>query len=230
MYKKFLLVVFLFPVYLFAQQKEQTIWLALINSTRLSHKFSTHLDVQIRTADDADYIRNLIFRPGITYHINKKNSLTAGYVYAEILGDPEVVTATNIIEHRPWEQYTLKYKINSTAITHRFRAEQRFLQRNNQNIFSQRLRYLARAVVPLKRDSVFKKGFYLSLQDEVFFHIQNKKKMNNKVFDQNRLSVSAGYRLSEKMDMDAGYLFNYIEGLHHNTANHALLLTLNTRF
>jgi hypothetical protein len=85
-------------------------------------------------------------------------------------------------------------------------------------------------MVPLKRDSVFKKGVYFALQDEAFFNIQNKEKINNKFFDRNRLSLTAGYRLSEKIDLDAGYFFQYTAGFNHNISTHALLLTVNTRF
>ena len=218
------------PCCLIAQQKEQTIWLAFVNSTRLSDKLALHLDVHTRTGDDAGYVRTFIFRPGLTYNLDKKNSLTAGYAYVETFADPALQNAGNLVEHRSWEQYILKYKINSTSISHRFRVEQRFLNRNTGNVFSQRLRYLAKALVPLKRDSVFEKGPYLSLQNEVFINIQNKEKLNNKMFDQNRLSLSAGYRLSKKVDADAGYLFQYISGSNSNTVNHALLLTINTRF
>ncbi len=188
------------------------------------------MDVQIRTADDADYIRNLIFRPGLIYHINKKNSVTAGYVYAETLADPNMDNAKDLIEHRAWEQYILRSKISRAFIVQRLRLEQRFLNINAQSVFSQRLRYLAKAMVPLKRDSVFKKGVYFALQDEVLLNIQNKEKINNKYFDRNRLSVVAGYRLSEKMDLDAGYLFQYTAGFKNHISTHALMLTVNTRF
>jgi hypothetical protein len=230
MYKKILLVILLSPCFSFAQQKEQTIWLALFNNTHLSEKFGLHLDIQIRTADEAEYIRNLIFRPGLTYHLNKKNSLTVGYAYVETQADPDLNNSSSLIEHRAWEQYLKRSKISRASVVQRLRLEQRFLNFNTQGVFSQRLRYMGKAMIPLNRDSIFKKGFYFALQDEVFFNIQNKEKINNKFFDRNRLSVVAGYRLSEKVEFDAGYLFQYSAGFNTNLSTHALLLNINTRF
>ena len=109
--------------------------------------------------------------------------------------------------------------------------EQRFIERRAADVFSQRLRYFFRTMVPLsKQDSTFKKGAFLALQNELFLNLQNKNELNNHVFDQNRAYIAVGYRLSPKIDIEAGYLNQAIKGASTNTINNVLQLALYTRF
>ena len=64
----------------------------------------------------------------------------------------------------------------------------------------------------------------------MFLNLQNKNKLNDKVFDQNRAYVAIGYRVNRRFDLEAGYLNQYVDGLSSNTVNHAGQLALYTRF
>ena len=206
-------------------KQENSGWLFLLNSTKFSEKWGMHLDVQVRSTDNWGAVKNVLFRPGITYFIDKQQNVTAGYLLASTdLG------TTTLIEQRIWEQYILTHKISSVFTTHRFRLEQRFLDQPNDN-FAQRLRYFIRLIKPLqKAEQAFNKGVFLALQNEVFLNIQNKKRINNNVFDQNRLYLAGGYRFSKKMDLEAGYLNQAIKGTSRNTVNNIVQLALYTRF
>ncbi|WP_256008992.1 DUF2490 domain-containing protein [Desertivirga xinjiangensis] len=223
--------ILLFPFSAFSQTVEQTGWLAWFNSYKLKERWAMHLDVQLRSADDLDYSRNLLVRPGLTYHINQNQNVTAGYAWIETFDNPDLSTDKNLTEHRIWEQYVLSYKLKGLPLTHRFRLEQRFIERPAEDIFSQRLRYFARVMVPFKKDkAAFNKGVFAALQNEVFLNLQNKNKLNDKVFDQNRAYVAIGYRVNRRFDLEAGYLNQYVDGLGSNTVNHAGQLALYTRF
>ena len=206
-------------------KQENSGWLFLLNSTKFSEKWGMHLDVQVRSTDNWGAVKNVLFRPGITYFIDKQLNVTAGYLLAST-----DFGATTLIEQRIWEQYILTHKINSVFTTHRFRLEQRFLDQPNDN-FAQRLRYFIRLIKPLqKTEQAFTKGAFLALQNEVFLNIQNKERINNNLFDQNRLYLAGGYRFSKKMDLEAGYLNQAIKGKTRNTVNNIVQLALYTRF
>lgn len=206
-------------------KQENSGWLFLLNSTKFNEKWGMHLDVQVRSTDNWGAVKNVLFRPGITYFIDKQQNVTAGYLLASTdLG------TTTLIEQRIWEQYILTHKINSVFTAHRFRLEQRFLDQPNDN-FAQRLRYFIRLIKPLqKAEKAFNKGVFLALQNEVFLNIQNKERINNNVFDQNRLYLAGGYRFSKKMDLEVGYLNQAIKGTSRNTVNNIVQLALYTRF
>lgn len=210
---------------------EQTGWLAWFNSYKLSPRWGVHLDVQARSADDWRYVRNLLIRPGLTYHFNARHNVTAGYALIQTYADDAVAGSKDLTEHRIWQQYIFAHKIKSLPLTHRFRLEQRFIERASDDLFSQRIRYFARLIVPLaKSGDGFSKGPFAALQNEIFLNLQNKSKLNNSVFDQNRGYGALGYRLSSKFDIEAGYLNQYVNGATQNTSNNVVQLALYTRF
>src|SRR5436853_7445340 len=61
--------------------QENSGWLAWFNSYRFSKHFGLHFDAQVRSADNWEYVKNVLIRPGITYHFNAKNNVTLGYAY-----------------------------------------------------------------------------------------------------------------------------------------------------
>lgn len=208
-------------------------WLFLLNNTRLSDKWGAYLDVQFRSADDVAYLRNFLFRPGITYYVNDKSEVTLGYLLNGTFTRLDGGGNNSLTEHRIWEQFIYKQKISTISVSHRFRLEQRFAETNSVNgdIFSQRFRYFVRFILPLQKNKQkFESGAFAALQNEVFLNIQNKDKLNHKVFDQNRAYLALGYRFSKKLDIEAGYLNQAVKGLNANTVNNVVQLAVYTRF
>ncbi|MCJ0742196.1 DUF2490 domain-containing protein [Pedobacter montanisoli] len=233
--KKLLLFLILSLVTLcgFAQTVNQHAgWLMFLNSTKINDKWSLHFDFQMQSADNWEYVRRILVRPGITYSINKNQRVTAGYLYNPTYS--RVIGASNstLTENTIWEQYLITHKFQAAAVTHRFRLEQRFMERSNaDDFFMQRFRYFFRVLQPLsKNKGAFNQGIYAALQDEVFFNVQHKEQVNGRLFDQNRVFLALGYRISPKVDVEAGYLNQYIKGSSNVTYNHVAQLSINTRF
>ena len=225
------LFLFLVPFASLSQVTEQSGWLATFNSIKLNKNWGLHFDMQLRSADDLEYAKNLIVRPGLTYFISSKQNATAGYAFIQTYANPDLIGASDKTEHRIWQQYIRSYKIKNVPISHRFRLEQRFIEAPGTDIFSQRIRYFFRAVIPLKTPAgPFTKGLFAGLQNEVFLNLQNKKALNNQVFDQNRFYPSLGYRLSKKADIEVGYLNQYINGAKVDVTNHVAQLAVYSRF
>ena len=134
-------------------------------------------------------------------------------------------------ENRIWEQYIFSLKIGRTLMQNRFRLEQRFIQRSTNDVFAQRLRYFARAIIPVKKQKdSFYQGVFVALQDEIFMNIQNKNNINNSFFDQNRIYGAVGYRVNSKLDLEVGYMNQYINGAMTNVSNNIIQMALYTWF
>ena len=245
--KKIILVAFFCVITcsLFAQTLNQnTGWFMFVNSTKFNDKWGMHFDLQVRSEDDWQRVKNVLIRPGITYYINKNSNATLGYLYTtnRTLAWPYPQEAimpavwgpilTTLKEHRIWQQYIYNQQPwKGAALSHRFRLEQRFIERQNDDLFSQRFRYFFRLIQPLqKQESSFAKGAFIALQNELFFNIQHKDELNGSAFDQNRAYLAAGYRFSKKVDIEAGYLNQAINGKTNNTINNVLQLAVYTRF
>lgn len=211
---------------------EQTGWFFFINSTRLNNKWGVHFDLQLRSHHQLDGFRNLLLRPGLTYYIKPNQNVTAGYLYTPSYIKTAGSNSLTLTEHRAWEQYIISHKAFTGNLGHRFRLEQRFIEKMNKDkVFAQRFRYFFRYVQPLgKTEGAFEKGPFAALQNEVFFNIQNKQNTNGYLFDQNRAYLAAGYRFSKKTDVEAGYMNIFGKGAATNNVNNVAQLAVYTRF
>lgn len=209
--------------------QQQMGWTGWFNSHRLSEHWGYVSDVQLRSSDDWEEAQNLLLRPGVTYFLDNRNNVSLGYAWIGTLNNP----GDNLVEHRIWQQYIHSQSWRKAAITHRFRLEQRFVEQQNRGdrLLSQRLRYFVRSVVPVNnKQSSFTEGWFVALQNELFFNIQHDENVNGKVFDQNRLLLGAGYRLSSRYDLELGYVNQFINGRVNDTMNHIVQFGLYSRF
>jgi len=213
-------------------QHQNSGWLFLLNNTKISKKWGAYLDMQVRSADNWSEVRNFLFRPGITYYANGRNELTLGYLLNQTFTHADGTADNVLTEHRIWEQYVYKHKISTVIASHRFRVEQRFIERAGKDqLFAQRFRYFARFIIPLEKGMKnFEEGIFVALQNELFFNIQHKNELNRRFFDQNRAYVAAGYRVNKNLDLEAGYLNQAIKGLNNNTSNNVVQLAVYTKF
>lgn len=215
-----------------AQANELSGWAAWFHTQRFSKHWGASFDGQFRSAHHADYLKNVLLRPNLNYYFGNK-SATVGYAYVSANGRTSAGDKTFRSENRIFEQFIITQKAGvNTAISHRFRLEQRFLGATptQQEVFSQRIRYFIRSVIPFNNEPTFSKGTFVALQNEMFANVQNNAKVNNHVFDQNRAYVAFGYRINKKIDIEAGYLNQYIQQTQAYTINHIAQIALYTRF
>ena len=211
-----------------AQTSTTNGWIVSSHEQKLSKKWSLLSDFQLRSADHFRYVETALIRPAIQYKIADEKSAAFGYAYVGSW-EREGAERSFEIEHRVWQQFVLESKLSKTEVTNRLRLEQRFLQTEKDFDFAQRLRYYLRFQIPFSSGTEFKRGAFLGLQNEIFFNIHNKEAVNNRLFDQNRALAGIGFRFSEALDVEAGYLFRYqIE--EERLRNHILQLTAITSF
>ena len=214
----------------------------MMNTTKFNDKWGMHFDLQVRSEDNWDGVRHLLVRPGVTYYINKNSNATLGYLFTQTYlpelypvfapGVTPYEPKFTLTEHRIWQQYIYNHQPwKGATLSHRLRLEQRFIERQTDDLFSQRFRYFFRLIQPLqKQEGAFTKGVFAALQNELFFNIQNKDQLNGSLFDQNRAYLAIGYRFSKAFDVEAGYLNQTINGASNNTMNNVAQLALYTRF
>lgn len=211
-----------------------------VNTTKINKNFSFYADAQIRSTNHWTSVASTILRPGLHFHPHKDWVFTAGYGYITHRRSLSGVSGL-IPEHRIWQQAMFTHKtVGSNTITHRLRMEERILMqpsleegklKADGNTYSSRLRYFFRTVIPIHQQFPFKKGIFCGLQNELMFNVGDKSAVNGKDFDQNRLMVSAGYRLHPELDLELGYLNQYVVGRGDNfTNNHVVQLGIYTRF
>lgn len=231
----FCLITVILPSKLLAQSINQNSgWAALFHSQKFNNKIGAHFDFQVRSADNFESLRNVLVRPGINWYIDENKTATLGYaliVTHQQINGAGFSPKQSLTEQRIWEQFIYNHKLGKIPLAHRVRLEQRFIETQSDNIFSNRIRYFIRSVIPLKsQGDKFSTGLFTAVQNEVFLNLQNKDKLNGHTFDQNRAYAALGYRFNPKFDIEAGYLNQAIKGSANNTVNHAVQVAFYTRF
>ena len=195
-------------------------WLASFNTFKTGKKTSIHADVQWRSSDEFKHTQTLLLRSGLNIHLSKHLIVTAGYAFIHnrrLMGDVSGYAP----EHRIWEQLLFTHKLKSIFVNHRLRLEQRFISQttvqDNELViegsgYANRFRYFLRNVIPFQQQKTFSKGMFATLQNEVFFNVGNTGNVNGKLFDQNRFYLALGLRLHSSIDLETGYLNQYVSG------------------
>jgi sarcosine oxidase delta subunit len=187
-------------------------WAQLFTTIKLHQKWDGLLEYQWRRTNGVKEWQQSLLRGAIQYRPNEQVAFALGYGWIETFpyGNFPIAAAGTFPEHRIFEQMVLKQPVNKLGLTHRFRVEQRWLGRRRPETdreieswsFSHRFRYMLRAQRPV----VVKNDFmlYVAAADEVF--IGAGKNVGINIFDQNRLMISAGVKLSKNISVEAGYI------------------------
>lgn len=224
-----------------AQQVQYSGWLASINTIKLKGKWALHAELQLRSTNKIAQFQTVLPRVGLSYQVRRNHVATAGYAYIPNRYRAGALDGL-VPEHRLWQQYIINQPLSKVvALQHRFRLEERWLPNvaavgnaleKTGSRFATRFRYFNRAVIPLhKQSGAFSKGLFAAVQNEVFINTTHRSHVNSRWFDQNRLYVAVGYRLSKRADLETGYLNQYIKvaGSRPNTVNHVWQLVVYTR-
>ncbi len=189
-------------------------WYATTATLRFADRWSAHLEYQFRRDNFLTTGQQNLFRTGINYRVNDNLGLRAGYAFIETFpyGDYPIQAAGRTFpEHRAYQMATLTSTVGRVDFSHRFMLEQRwfgrFLRadspRPDETVFVNRLRYMARAQMPLGKPKLVDRTFYVAVYDELLIGFG--KNVNENVFDQNRFGLLLGYRFSPAVRLEGGY-------------------------
>lgn len=201
------------PSILFAQNRineyNQIGWYAFFVTPKISNKFSAHIEYQWRRSGWITDWQQSLPRVGINYKI--ANNVTAQVGYAWIFTYPYGNTTIAAIpktfpEHRIFEQLTASVSIGKLNLINRLRLEQRWIGKFNSIeskepddwVYVNRIRYMPRLDVPLTQK------LYTAAFDEIFIGFG--KNVGENIFDQNRIALMLGYKISKQVKIEAGYI------------------------
>ncbi len=209
-------------------------WTAIFSTIKLGNKTQIIFDAQLRSTDKIGNIETTIIRPGITYAINSRSSMSLGIA---LINNRKIFSGvTDVVsDNRIWQQYLLNQPLGVNVLQHRIRLEERMipslyaegdeLKKRNAK-FNARLRYFNRYLSGFKKGVKIKDGPYWVIQNEFFFNTIGAQFVNKKIFDQTRTYAGTGWRLSSKFDLEIGYMLQHIEGTGKGyTNNHILQLS-----
>lgn len=203
----------------FAQKNidhQQAIWYMVFTDVKLSEKYYTSSDIQIRDELFEKNWQNFLIRTSIHRKINERNSIGMGYAFVKFYQYGKQPIAHNFDEHRIFQDFSTTFQYKSVKFKQRHQLEERILQQYEKqtkdfvrtaNDFDLRYRYRLGAQIPIKKWTDTQQLF-LSAFDEIFINVPFS---NNKTFNQNWLYLSLGFQVNKNLHFEAGYLNQYLE-------------------
>lgn len=189
-------------------------WYVWVGDYRLSRHWSAAAETQFQRWGLIDRQQQLFLRSGIARDLGASASLMAGYAFEHTTPYGVYPAAAPFDEHRAYEQLTLAQRTGMVAWTHRYRTEQRWIERlaaDSSGVsravgwrYANRVRYQLRATVPLAGRTLEAREPYLTAYDELFVSWGHTVRYN--VLDQNRALAAVGYRVTPGLRVEIGYL------------------------
>lgn len=187
------------PVFLNAQDSNFGNWLIYFGNKKIDTKWNIHNEVQYRNYNVIGDLEQLLLRTGLGYTFNEgKNNVLLGYGY--ILSENYIDNTDNketVIEHRIFQQFISSQTIGSVKLNHRYRFEQRFVEAD----FKLRFRYFLGLNIPFEKTN----KFYFSAYNELFLNTENV------IFDRNRIYFGLGFKVSDNIKIETGYMSQLFE-------------------
>lgn len=213
-----------------AQTHQYAGWLAWIHQQKINKNFTFLFDAQLRSGVQFNGVSQVLVRPALSLSLNKEWSLAAGYTLIDTKSNSATAIKSHVQENMIVEQIQRIGYLKNTQMLNRLRLEQRFIEQQTQNIFTQRLRFFNRFLIPLSSSQKISNGIYLVMQDELLFNIQNKEKLNTHFFDQNRAFIGLGHQLNSHFSLEGSYQQIDIKGKSNNQEKRIFQISVFTKF
>lgn len=218
-------------------------WYMYFGNHKINERWGIHTEYQWRRHDLGQTWQQSLARVGIDYYTKQGPQLTTGYAWIVSYPYGKQPIDYTFNEHRIWQQLILKQDAGRLNFNHRYRLEQRFLESKELDLvsntwertewkFKQRARYRFMVTMPIGKSKMEDETWFLSAYDEVFLGFG--KGIAKNIMEQNRLYAALGYRFNKNVNIQGGYLNQFIQkgdGIHaENNHNLQLSLTYNLDF
>ncbi|WMJ72190.1 DUF2490 domain-containing protein [Cytophagaceae bacterium ABcell3] len=184
-------------------------WLRYHNRIFLSDKWEWQAHADDRRHFYPNVRHHFLFRAQPFFHISENVSLSQGFVYAmQHPHEPMNLSELAVPELRPFQEVVVKNDLGEWQIRHRYRLEERFFRRADDERllagynFNWRVRYqlqLQRRLFKLNQS----RGVHFRIAEEVMINMGRNVEYN--VFDQSRFSAAFFVNLSDHFDLELGY-------------------------
>lgn len=198
------------PTFIQAQKNIETSnqqWFQYYNQVHFSEKFSLLSDIGFRMKEQFSHAAQHVIRTGVGYQLNKECRLVVGIGHFGSYSSERI----NKIEFRPYQELTLKQKLEKVGLTHRFRVEERYFKTiENGNIiagttFNFRFRYRFAIGIPIVSFSNIKISFQVA--DEILINAGRSIVYN--MFDQNRILLGPEVQFNHQFSISLNYNYQY---------------------
>lgn len=191
-------------------------WFVLSGDVAITGRWGVLFDASARRSGPVDQAMANFVRGGLAYEVNDHVRVAAGANWSRSYPYGELPSAYPVTEHRTWQQAVVSHDIGRLDVSHRYRLEQRWRGlRNDPDVDhidywerASRFRYQVKGTLPFNGDGVDPGEAYASASNELFVGIG--RNVGTNIFDQNRATVSLGYRATRNWRGEVAFLEHVI--------------------
>ena len=189
------------------------LWNGLYTKYRIDERLFYHGEYHVRTREAfVTQLSQLYLRFGLTWRAHDSLELTGGLV-TPLYWAPSNRTGPIdrvVPQFRFWEQALFSQVLGRVRLYHQFRFEQRwardFAVDSPWNL-TYRWRYKVAAYIPLNDTRMVEGTFFLAPSQEIF--MQSGRTITFNHFEDNRVTLGAGYIISPNLQVQVGYMWTY---------------------
>lgn len=189
----------------------QQVWTGYFNQARFSDRWGMWTDVHFRTKDNwVEDAGQFIFRTGLTYYLNDRTKLTAGYAFINHFPADNHKNISQP-EQRPWQQVQWHSNSSRFKLMQWVRLEERFRRKIASDDalaegynFNWRARYNIMMQFPLGKEAFKRNTLALAINNETMVNFGREITYN--YFDQNRLFAGFHWYFSAHSWLQFGYM------------------------
>jgi Protein of unknown function (DUF2490) len=192
---------------------QPTEWFVLNSAIKFHKKVGFTFDGQLRFVRGLENAQHFV-RNGLEIYITPKLSIVPiGYMYVWNFRYGEQPTTYANNEQRIWQQLLYRHSISKFLFSHRFRMEQRFIEKryadasgmiinDGFDTYLNRIRYRLQVQFPLNKEKIESGALFAVVSDEIFYSWGSTVTFSHP--DQNRIYVALGYQFNKSMNFQSG--------------------------
>lgn len=192
--------------------KSTGVWFGLYTKYHFNDKWAYYGEYHIRRRNGFKDMAQLYLRFGVTYTLAKYADLTVGivnpYYWSPDQDNPDL---DNVVpQFRTWEQLVFATPFDHIKLFHQLRFEQRYkrgYEKGSSFKLTHRFRYKITLYVPLNKPAFENHTLFLSFYEEIFIQAGESIVYNH--LEDSRTYLGLGYNLSEKLQVQAGYMYSF---------------------
>lgn len=226
---------------LYAQENtyhKSSAWFSAIGDVHINNKFYGKTEAHIRKTGFTDHWQQLLIRPSIHYKLNNTVDFAVGYTFIRNYSYAPYSTPIDKNENNIWQQVTLSHASGKVKFKHRFRYEERFIDKVVEKdghlgvygtSFTTRFRYRFTTSFPLVNIG---EKHELSAQffDEIWLNLDEGRVLPERL-NQNWFYAGLAFEVNPKASIGIGYLNDHLALSGDNfETNNILQTTLSYHF
>ncbi len=186
------------------------VWFSYFNTYQFNDRWFLVSEIHERRFVNPGKQHQLVFRTNIHRVLGDGWDASAGFTYfLQSPHDPYSTSDLMVPELRPHIQVDHKQRLSKRlSLSHRYRVEYRFFRNTADGQlsggFNTSIRFRYRFGVDFLLLTISDRPLKLKVSDEI--HLQAGKNIISNPFDQNRIYAGLNYSLTEKLQLEAGYM------------------------